>query len=198
MANTASQFGFQHFGYLPGGAPDYQMSKYAIQSTFATKIFFGDPVVKSAASQYIIPATGTGNLTAISGVFIGCEFTPSSGLAIPQWSPWWPGSTQTDAIAYVIDAPNALFKVAALLTAVPATAIGQNIGFSTGAGGSTVGGGFSTFTVDQSTLTTGSTAPFTVYSLFPGVGNGSDPTTNFNWVIVSFNSQRFRTTTGVA
>lgn len=198
MANTLSQFGFQHFGYLSGGAPDYQMSKYQIQSSFATKIFFGDPVVKSAASQYITPATGTGNLTAITGIFVGCQFTPTSGLGIPQWSPWFPGSVASDATAYVIDAPNALFRVAALATAVPATAIGQNIGFSTGAGGTTVGGGFSTYVVDQSTLTTGSSAPFTVYSLYPGVGNGSDATTNFNWVIVSFNNQRFRTTTGVA
>ena len=196
MANTAAQFGFQHFGYLPGGAPDYQQSKYLIQSTFSTKIFFGDPVVKSAAGLYITPALGTGSLTAITGIFVGCQYTPTGG--IPQWSPWWPGAASADATAYVIDAPNALFKVAALLTAVPATAIGQNIGYSTGAGGTTVGGGFSTFTVDQSTLTTGSVAPFQVYSMFPGVGNGSDTTTNFNWVIVSFNSQRFLNRTGVA
>jgi hypothetical protein len=198
MANTVSTFGFQHFGYLSGGATDYQMSKYAIQSSFATKIFFGDPVVKSAASGYIIPATGTGNLTAISGIFVGCQFTPTAGLGIPQWSPWFPGSVAADATAYVIDAPNALFRVAALATAIAPSAIGQNIGFSTGAGGTTVGGGFSTFTLDQGTLTTGPTAPFTVYSMYPGLGNGSDTTTNFNWVIVSFNNQRFRTTTGVA
>ena len=197
MANTQSQFGFAHFGYLPGGAPDYQLSKYQIQSTYATGIFFGDPVVKSASSQYIQPATGTGSLTAIVGVFQGCQYTPKGG--VPGWLPWYPpAAAGADSVAYVIDAPNALFKVAALLTAVPATAVGQNIGYSTGAGGTTVGGGFSTFTVDQSLLTTGSVAPFQVYSLYPGVGNGSDPTTNFNWVIVSFNSQRFRVLTGVA
>jgi hypothetical protein len=200
MANTQAQFGFQHFGYLPGGAPDYaQSTPYQIQSSFSTKIWFGDPVIKQATSKYMNPATGTGNLTAIAGIFVGCVFTPSSGLAVPQWSPWWPGAAAADATAYVIDAPNALFRVAALLTAVPATAIGQNIGFSTGAGGTAVGQGFSTFTVDQGTLTTGPTAPFQVYSLFPGIGNGSDPTTNYNWVIVTFNQQRFRAgATGVA
>ena len=196
MANTQAQFGFQHFGYVSGGAPDYQQNKALIQSTYSTKIYFGDPVVKSAASQYIQPATGTGNLTAIMGVFVGCQYTPTGG--IPTWSPWWPGAAAADATAYIIDAPNALFRVAALLTTVPATAIGQNIGFSTGAGGTTVGGGFSTYVVDQSTLTTGATAPFQVYSMYPGIGNGSDTTTNYNWIIVSFNNQRFRTTTGVA
>jgi hypothetical protein len=198
MANTQAQFGFQHFGYLPGGAADYQMSKYLVQKSFASAIYFGDPVIKSASSQYITLATGTGNLTALVGIFQGCQFTPTNGA--PQWSPFWPGTTQAaDATAYVIDAPNALFRAAALLTPVPATAIGQNVGFSTGAGGTTVGAGFSTYVVDQSTLTTGSTAPFQVYSMFPGVGNGSDTTTNYNWVIVTFNQQRFRAGgTGIA
>lgn len=196
MANTAAQFGFQHFGYLSGGATDYQQSKYLIQSTNTTKIFTGDPVIKQATSQYIIPATGTGSLTALTGIFVGCQYTPTGGT--PVWSPWWPGAAAADATAYVIDAPNALFKVAALLTPIPATAIGSNIGYSTGAGGTTVGGGFSTYTVDQGTLTANSTAAFQVYSMFPGIGNGSDTTTNYNWVIVSFNQQRFRTLAGVS
>ena len=189
MANVAAQFGFAHFGYLSGSGPDYQQNKGLIQSTFSTKIFFGDPVIKSAASVYIQPMTGN-TATAVWGIFVGCQFTPTGG--IPQWSPWWPGAASADATAYIIDAPNALFKVAALLTTVPTTSIGQNIGFSTGAGGTTVGGGFSTYTVDQSTLTTSNAWPFTIYSMYPGVGNGSDTTTNFNWVIVAFNNQRWR------
>lgn len=196
MANTQAQFGFQHWGYLPGGAADYQLSKYAIQSSFATKIWFGDPVVKSATSPYITPATGTGSLTAISGIFYGCQVTPVGGT--PTWSPWWPGASGADGVAYVMDAPNALFRVAALLTPVPATAMGNCIGYSTGAGGTTFGGGFSTFTVDQSLMV--ATAAFQLISFYPGVGNGSDTTSNYNWVIVGFNNQRYRValTSGVA
>ena len=191
MANTQAQFGFQHFGYLPGAAPDYaQSTPFQIQSSYSTKIWFGDPVVRLTASKYLATAVNTG--TAIVGVFVGCVFTPSSGLAIPQWSPWWPGAAAADATAYVIDAPNALFRVAALLTAIPATAIGNNIGWSTGAGGTAVGQGFSTYTVDQASLATTSTLPFQIYSLYPGIGNGSDTTTSYNWVIVGFNAQRFR------
>lgn len=191
MANTQSQFGFQHVGFVSGYAPDYQLATRQIQSSFATKIYFGDPVVKSAASPYISPGLGTGNLTAIEGIFYGCTYVPSGGGA-PVWSPWFPGSVQTDATAYVMNAPGALFKVAALLTAIPATAVGQNIGWSTGAGGTTFGQGLSSFTVDQATLTTGPTAPFQVYSLLNTIGNGSDTTSNYNWVIVTFNNQRFR------
>jgi hypothetical protein len=202
VANTQAQFGFAQFGYLPGSAPDYQLSRYAIQSTYATAIYFGDPVVKSAAAggtlgQYIQPATGTGSLTAISGIFQGCTYTPKGG--IPGWLPWYPPTAAgADTTAYVIDAPNALFRVAALLTAVPPSAIGEGIGYSTGAGGTTLGGGFSTFTVDQSLLTTGAVAPFQVYSMYPGVGNGSDTTTNYAWCIVAFNAQRFKQLTTIA
>jgi len=198
MANTQAQFGFKHIGYISGGAPDMQLnSNYAIQSSYATAIYQGTPMVKSAASPYIVPATGTGNLTTIVGIFQGVDYTPSGGA--PTFNQFWPtGGAAADGKAHLIDAPNAMFLVASLLTAVPNTAIGQNIGFSTGAGGTTIGGGFSTYVVDQSTLTTGATAPFQVYSLFNGLGNGSDTTSNYNWVVVTFQNQRFKTQTGVA
>lgn len=197
MANTLSQFGFKHVGFISGASADYQLATRQIQSGYATAIYFGDPVIKSAASPYIQIGLGTGNLTAIEGVFQGCTYVPRGGGA-PVWAPWFPGSVQTDATAYLVNAPGALFLVASLLTAVPSTAVGQNVGWSTGSGGTTAGAGLSTFVVDQGTLTTGSTAPFQVYSMYNGVGNGSDTTTSYNWVIVSFNNQRFRNLTGVA
>jgi hypothetical protein len=196
MANVAAQFGFQQFGYISGGSPDYQQNKGLIQSTYSTKIYFGDPVIKSAASIYIQQMTNNTS-TAIWGIFVGCQYTPA-GLA-PAWSPYWPGAAGADATAYIIDAPSALFKVAAVLTTVPTTSIGYNIGFTTGAAATTFGGAFSNYLVDQSQLTTNSSFPFQVYSMYPGVGNGSDTTTNFNWIIVSFNNQRNRAgQTGIA
>lgn len=192
MANTQAQFGFQQFGYMPGGAVDYQLSKYAIQSSYATAIYFGDPVIASAGSggNYIKPMTSTTSTTMV-GIFQGCTYTPRGG--VPGWLPWYPAAAAgSDSTAYVIDAPNALFKVAALLTAIPATAVGNNIAFSTGAGGTTVGGGFSTYTVDFGSLGSTNTLPFKVMYLYPGVGNGSDPTTPYNWVIVKMNNTLYQ------
>lgn len=193
MPNTQAAFGFQQFGYMPGSGVDYQLTKYAIQSTYTTAIYFGDPVIKSATGggalgAYIRPMTNaTGVGTAMLGVFQGCMVTPVGGY--PQWFPWYPAAAQGgDTTAYVIDAQNALFKVAALLTAIPATAIGANVGFSTGAGGTTFGGGYSSYTLDQSTLTTNSTLPFQVWGLLPGIGNGTDNSSNYNQVIVRFNN----------
>jgi hypothetical protein len=200
VANTQAQFGFKHQGYLSGGAPDYQLSSYAIQSTNATQIGFGDPVIAAnATSAFIIQATGALATTSpIIGIFQGCEYIPSGG-GVPQWSPYFPGSVAQNATAYVIDAPNAKFLVAALQTAILSTNIGNAINFTTGQC-ATVGGGFSIATIDQSTATTTGTTtsllPFRIVGLYPGVGNGSDPTTNYNWAIVAFNYQLNRSFVG--
>ena len=196
MANSTATFGFRHIGYLGGGAPDYQITTRALQSTNATTIGRGDPVVKAnATSNYVIRAVGTTVVTTpIVGIFDGCMYTPS-GQAL-TWSPYWPGASAVDATAYIIDAPNALFLVATTLTAIATGAIGQCAAF-TGGAPATTGGGFSSATLDAATLgtaggTTASFLPFRINSMYQGVGNGSDPTTNYNWVVVSFNFEAQR------
>jgi hypothetical protein len=196
MANSQATFGFRQIGYLSGGAPDYQLTTRAIQSSNTTKIGFGDPVVKAnATSNYIIQAVGTTVVTTpIIGIFQGCQYTPAGGA--PTWSPYWPGAAALDAVAYIVDAPNALFLAATFLTAIATGAIGQTVAF-TGTVPSTTGGGFSSATLDAATLgTAGGTAasflPFRVIGMYPGVGNGSDPTTNYNWVVVGFNFESNR------
>jgi hypothetical protein len=199
VANTQSQFGFKHNGFLPGYAPDYQLMRVSISSTNNTQIGFGDPVTQVAGTSFIIQSSsGSSSSTTgpILGIFQGCEYIPTAGGA-PQWSPFWPGTSGANGTGYVIAAPGATFLVAALQTAVGSTLIGNAIGFTTGAP-VTTGGGFSIATVDQSTATstgtTASTLPFKVVDLYSnvGVGNGADTTTNYNWVIVTFNSQQFR------
>lgn len=201
MSNTAYAFGFKHVGFLPGGAPDYQLSTRQIASSNTNSIYFGDPVLKSAASGFIDVATV--NTLTIDGIFQGCMLIPSTGGA-PTWSPYYPGAAGAVVTAYVLEAPNALFMAAATNTNIPASAIGENIGFSTGTG-STFGGGLSGYTLDQSTLSTTNTLPFQVVALFGGtngnfggVGNGSDSTSAYNWVVVAFNNQRFKQLTGTA
>lgn len=194
MANTQSAFGFKHVGFLPGFAADYQLATRLISTSNTTKIFFGDPVVKVPTTGYIAQAAN--NTTVLEGVFQGCTFIPTTG-GPPQWSPFWPGAAAVDATAYIINSPGAIFEAAALSTAIVTANIGQNIGFAIGTG-VTTGGGFSGATADQSLLSTTNTLPFNVYSLYPGIGNGSDPSTGYNWVWLTFNNQRFKQLQGVA
>jgi hypothetical protein len=200
VANTQAVFGFKHIGYLSGGAPDYQMSTRLILSTNTTKIYFGDPVQKAnGTSNYIVQGVGgtaAAGTAIIQGIFAGCEYTPSGGLGIPQWSPYWPGAATADAKAYIIDAPNALFLVASLATAIVTGQIGLNFGFNIGTG-STSGGCFSGASLDQSTATSVTTTlPFKLQGMYAGVGNGADNSSNYNWTVVTFNNQIFRTLAG--
>jgi hypothetical protein len=198
VANTAATFGFRHIGYTSGGAPDYQLATGIILSTNTTKIFRGDPVIIDPTSGFIQQASV--NTVTLQGVFDGCVYTPVGGT--PVWSPFWPGAAGANATAYIINAPNALFLAAALNTSLVQANVGENVGFAIGAGNTVTG--FSGATIDQSTLTTITTAPFrvvapcTTQGNFGIVGNGSDPTTPFGWAVVTFNSVGYKQLTGLA
>lgn len=199
MANIQATFGFRHIGYLGGGSPDFQLSTGVIASAYATKIFRGDPVVRAPATGKI--QQGSNNTETLAGIFDGCQYTPVGGT--PIWSPFWPAAgAAVDAIAYIIDAPNAVFLAAALNTSLVQANVGENVGYTIGSGNTT--NGFSAATVDQASLNTTLTLPFRVIAPvttsgnYGVVGNGSDPTTPFGWAVVTFNSQNFKVPTGLA
>ena len=207
MANTQASFGFKLTGYISGGAPDQQLSTRAIAKANLTAIGFGDPVVRVNATSPYITQGAASTSSPLEGIFQGCSYIPAGGGA-PVWSPGWPGVTQgADATAYIIDAPNAQFLVATLLTAITTGQIGSLINYTTGVT-STTGPMLSGATVDSSTInttalgTTYSGLPFRIINVyggtgnFGGVGNGTDTTTNYNWVIVGFNNQINRTLGG--
>ncbi len=196
MANTQVQFGFRQIGYLPGSSYDMAQTPRAIQSTYSTVIGFGDIVMQTnATSPYIIQGVASSTPTQpIVGVFVGCLRT-IAGQA-PSYSPCWTGAAATDGTGYVIDAPNATFLAACSSAAITTSNIGHVVNYTTaGLTATTLGGGISIMTIDSGTIGTaaGGTAvtglPFRVVGLYNGVGNGSDPATNFNWIVVGFNNQ---------
>lgn len=207
MANTQASFGFKLTGYISGGSPDQQLSTRGLSKSNLTAIGFGDPVVRVNATSAYITQGAASTSSPLEGIFQGCVYIPAGG-GIPTWSPGWPGATvAADATAYIIDAPNAQFLVATLLTAITTGQIGSLINYTTGVT-STTGAMLSGATVDASTInttalgTTYSGLPFRIINVyggtgnFGGVGNGTDTTTNYNWVIVGFNNQINRTLGG--
>ena len=112
MANTQAYFGFSPVS-TSNGPVNWRMSTRRIASGNATAIYKGDPVmpVVSSATGYI--TQGAAGTTTLAGIFWGCQY-----LSVSQkrtlWSAYWPGSDATgDVTAYVIDDPNARFKVQA-------------------------------------------------------------------------------------
>lgn len=150
MANTQAYFGLRPKRHLLAGGFVPQHSKYFINSSYTTKIHFGDPVKPVAAGYIEDAAAGDTN---IRGVFQGCEYTDSSGKK--QFSPYWTGeSGASNIIAYITDDPFVVYEVQADdNTTISQANIHQNADFAQGTGDDQ--SGTSGAYLDTSTLTTG-------------------------------------------
>lgn len=186
MANTTGFLGFKHLGFLPGYAPDYQLQALTVSNANATAIYRGDPVVFS--SGVMVAATSTAN--PVHGIMDGATYI-SNGQQ--TWTPYCPATTT--ATVYVLASPGAMFLAQTLTTAVVTSNINRNIGFAVAAG-TTNGGGFSGYTIDQATSSTANTLPFRLVGLYSSIApssvNGTDNTSNNNLAVVTFNSQDFK------
>lgn len=118
----------------------------------ATAIYYGD-VVKLNSAGTIDKDAGTDAATPV-GVFLGCSYTdPTYGKTFRQY---YPGTTNiTDTMAYVLDDPDALFKVAVVssgttISYVNRTNVGNNAVLVQNAG--------STYTGDSKVAVSSTTA----------------------------------------
>ena len=160
-----------------------------IASGYAANLFYGQIVQLSGgtlvAGTYSAATSPTTPIAGTIGVFVGCQYTNPSTLQ-PIQSQYWPtGTVANDAIAYVIDDPRTVFKVAvgsqaqslsntsgALGYMNPAF-IGTNVYPLSGAGGSTTNGN-SLLSVSGGVVSNGSgntrvtaAAPLRVISVVP-------------------------------
>lgn len=185
MANTSAPFGFQQYRGT-GSSPTYEQVVMTIASGNATKIFFGDAVVPVTGSATGYIAQATASTVALAGVFVGCKFL-STAMKRTVWSNYWPGSDANgDVEAYVVNDPNAQFKVQAGGTNVGFSKIGQNIQLNVGTGNTA--NGISGMYVESPATT--ATLPFRVVGLIadPPGQNGTDIASAYNYVIVQFNN----------
>ena len=123
-----------------------------------------------------------------------------------MWSAYWPGTTTdvasgTDIICWVVDDPNAVFRVQSNGyggAALSFANIGENISFAIGTGSTSTG--LSGATIDINTLGTGTTTlQFRVVDLVydPPGSNGTDTASAYNWAYVAFNNQDYKSLTGI-
>jgi hypothetical protein len=151
----------------------------------ATAIFYGD-VVKLNSDGTLDKDTGTSAATPV-GVFLGCTYTdPVYGLTFRQY---YPGTTNiADIKAYVLDDPDALFKVAVVSSGttigfVNRTAVGNNAVLVQNSGLTATGN--SRVAIDDTTATT-STWPVRVIDVVPETAKAGNPG-SFTEVIVKWN-----------
>ena len=156
-----------------------------IATNSSTAIYFGD-VVTLASTGTLALDTGTNAATPV-GVFLGCTYTdPSFGRTFRQF---YPGTTNINGItAYVLDDPDALFKVAVVssgttMSFVNRTSVGNNAVLVQNSGLTNTGN--SRVAVSSTTATT-STFPVRVVDVIPDTALAGNPG-SYSEVIVKWN-----------
>lgn len=128
MSATAAPFGLRPV-YHPSG--QIRAAEYTIAAAYTTTIFKGDPVILNTNGTVTRSAAGD----TLHGVFVGCEYTDSTGK--PNYSNFWPGTAScTDIKAYVIIDAETVFEIQAT-SALTQAIIGDEMNISTYAAGST-------------------------------------------------------------
>jgi hypothetical protein len=169
-----------------------------IASGSTTAIFNGD-VVNLGSTGTLGKDVGTATATPV-GVFLGCSYTdPTFGKTFRQFYPG--GLAIADIMAYVIDDPNALFKVAVTAAGtstignVSRAVVGENSALIQTAGNTTNGNSRVSI---SSTTATASTLPVRIIDVVPETALAVNPA-SYTEVIVKWNAgmHQYNNPTGV-
>ena len=112
---------------LIGGLPFAGATRQIpIGNNYGTAIYDGDVVQLNSSGNVIITTlqNDASPIAGVIGVFLGCSYTnPTTKQKL--FSQYYPGSVAADDIsAYVVDDPNALFKVVNVTSNVANSAVG--------------------------------------------------------------------------
>jgi hypothetical protein len=169
-----------------------------IASGSGTAIFTGD-VVNLGNTGTLGKDVGTATATPV-GVFLGCTYTdPTFGKTFRQFYPG--GLAIADIMAYVIDDPNALFKVAVTAAGtstignVSRAVVGENSALIQTAGNTATGNSRVSI---SSTTATASTLPVRIIDIVPETALAVNPA-SYTEVIVKWNAgmHQYNNPTGV-
>ena len=192
MANQDAAFGLKPSSKLGSNVNSEGTTEYSIASGASGNIFSGDPVKMANTGTILVAAAGD----QLLGVFRGCRYTNSSGEVI--YSSYWPnGTVSSDAVAFVVDDPNALFEVQSAATgSVVQTVVGNNADIVYAAGSTS--DGQSGVEISGTTAATSAQLRIVGFSGDPEnntLGTGSQ-SANVN-MIVKINEHFYAQTTGV-
>ena len=156
-------------------------------------MFTGDLVELLSSGKCKVVADGTAAPQTL-GVCVGVQYTNSTGQTVQ--AQYAPSSGVTNAIAYVVDDPRALFQVAVVssgttIATLGRTAVGQNTSVVLNSGSTTTGD--SAQAIDDTTDTT-ATLPIRIVDVVPATATGSDA---YVEMVVKINTHTYNNTTGI-
>lgn len=199
MGSLNAPFGLRVTGRLDNGSLEV-FRQYPIASGYAANIAAGDIVMltDNGTSTTITKQTATGDTSAdiaMLGVFMGCSYTdPSTGQI--TFSNMWPtGTVASDALAFVVDDPQALYVVQADEAITNSLDIyGKNAAIVQGAVSTTFKA--SRVALDASTIGTDANLPLRIID-YVGGPRGGEAGTAFPLLVVKLNYTQLTAAVGV-
>jgi hypothetical protein len=183
---VSGPYGFQPINLIGGQVFAGSTRLFPIASGSGTSIFYGD-VVRLNTGGTLSKVSTTATATDAVGIFLGCQFTNPTTKQLLQQQ-YYPASTvASDIQAFVLDDPDALFKVAvtaagaSTISGVTQAAIGQNSALILTAGSTTTGDSLASI---SATTGAGTAVPMRIVAGVPETVNASG---SFTEVIVKFN-----------
>jgi hypothetical protein len=195
-------YGFKPLNRLDGLPYAGAIRQIPIAPAYATAILNGD-TVQVNTSGYLIAKTATATGDSV-GVLVGCQYVNSNGQTVQgQYYPAALSTSTNMAFGYVVDDPNAIFKVVATVaasttpTAYDRTIVGSNVALVAGAGSTTTGD--SAYGIDGSSANTTNTLPIRVIDVVPDTATGLPgvAATTYYEFLVKFNLHQYTDTTGI-
>lgn len=200
--SVTQTYGLKPINRLDGLPYAGAIRQIPIAAAYATAILNGD-TVKVDTNGYLVANT-TSNSGDSVGVLVGCQYVNSSGQTVQ--GQYYPAATSTStalAFGYVVDDPNALFKVVATSgqtttpTAFSRALVGSNVALSINTGSTNTGDSY--YGIDGASAGTTATLPIRVIDVVPDTATGSrsNSSTTYYEFLVKFNLHQYTDTTGI-
>jgi|TARA_R110000782_G_C14663233_1_gene398103 hypothetical protein len=195
MTAVAAPYGLKPINLIGGQVFAGATRQIPILNGYTTSIFNGD-LVKLVTSGNVEKDVGTTAATPV-GIFLGCSYTDSvRGFTQSQY--WPTGQVATDAVAYVCDDPDVLFKIAivsgttVIVGKARADLVGGNLQLVQNAG--VIASGNSKVAANNTAATT-ATFPLRVVDV---VEDSTDANGLYTEVICKFIVHQYNTALGLA
>jgi hypothetical protein len=187
---VSAPYGFQPINSI-GGTPYAGSTRQVPVASGA--VYTGDLVEMLSSGTCAVISSGTAAAQCL-GVCVGVQYTNSSGQTVQ--AQYAPASGVTNVVAYVVDDPRALFKVAIVssgttMSTLTRTAVGQNAPVALNSGNANTGDSAQAITTSTDVT---ATLPIRIVDVVPETMTS---TTAYAEVIVKINTHTYNNTTGI-
>ena len=200
---VSKTYGFKPINRLDGLPYAGAIRQIPVAPGYATAILNGDTVAIDT-NGYLVAKTTTNSGDSV-GVLVGCQYINSQSQTVQ--GQYYPASTSTTtgmAFGYVVDDPNAVFKVVATNgagtttpTAYSRAIVGSNVAITVNTGSTATGDSY--YGIDGASAATTNTLPVRVIDVVPDTATGprdASATTYYEF-LVKFNLHQYNDTTGI-